>query len=81
MTDKKHHWSFHLTTLANERTFLAYIRTSLTLFVAGVSFVEFFTYPIVVKIGLVFVVFGIITFLIGLFRFLKTRSHIDNASE
>jgi putative membrane protein len=41
----------HRTTLANERTLLSYMRTALTLFVAGVTFIKFFDQVLVVSAG------------------------------
>lgn len=39
------------TILANERTFLAYIRTAAALLVGGVSFISFFNQGLVIAIG------------------------------
>src|SRR3989338_797353 len=49
------------TTLANERTWLAYLRTALTLFVAGVTFVQFFSSRIIQLIGWGFIPLGMVT--------------------
>lgn len=82
MNDKeKSHWSYHLTALANERTFLAYMRTALTLFVAGVTFIKFFEIDLVVKTGGLFVFSGIGVFFVGLVRFLSMRKHIGDGQE
>ena len=61
------------TVLANQNTFLAYLRTALTLFVAGLTFVRFFDYSIVVIIGWIFIPFGIVTFAVGLLRYNRLR--------
>jgi len=67
------HLAADRTTPSNQNTFLAYIRTALTLFVAGVTFVRFFDTPIVEVIGWVFVPVGVVTFLIGLIRYNSLR--------
>ena len=65
------------TILANQNTFLAYIRTALTLFVAGVTFIRFFELTVVVIIGWIFVPVGVVTFIIGLIRYNKKRRVLD----
>ncbi|PKK81923.1 MAG: hypothetical protein CVT49_16380 [candidate division Zixibacteria bacterium HGW-Zixibacteria-1] len=65
------------TILANERTVLAYIRTSLTLFVAGITFIRFFDNLIVEIIGWVFLPIGIINLVIGVYRYRATQKHIN----
>lgn len=63
------------TILANERTFLAYGRTTLTLVIAGLSFVKFFGHVAYSIIGYAFIAAGMVIFLFGLKRFLKTKKH------
>ena len=73
------HLAADRTILANERTFLAYIRTALTLFVAGLSFVhlkEIFSSHIVEVIGVIFILLGIATFFVGLFRYKRMQTLI-----
>ena len=73
------HLAADRTILANERTFLAYIRTALTLFVAGLSFVhlkEIFSSYIVEVIGIIFILLGIATFFVGLFRYKRMQALI-----
>ena len=73
------HLAADRTILANERTFLAYIRTALTLFVAGLSFVhlkDIFSSYIVEVIGIIFIMFGIATFFVGLFRYKRMQALI-----
>src|ERR1700738_1230147 len=64
------------TSLANENTLLAYIRTSLTILIAGVSLIKFFDLGIVHIIGWVVNVFGIVIAIIGGVRYLKLRKTI-----
>lgn len=61
------------TKLSNQNTFLAYIRTALTLFVAGVSFIQFFGNLVYEIIGFTFIPVGLVTFLVGFFRYNKLR--------
>jgi putative membrane protein len=67
------HLAADRTTLSNQNTFLAYIRTALTLFVAGVTFVRFFETPVVEIIGWIFIPIGALTFLVGLIRYNRLR--------
>lgn len=62
------------TILSNQNTFLAYVRTALTLFVAGLTFIRFFDqFVIVVAIGWIFVPLGVATFFVGAIRYNKIR--------
>lgn len=61
------------TILSNQNTFLAYVRTALTLFVGGLTFVRFFDQLIVEVIGWIFVPLGVATFIIGAIRYNKIR--------
>jgi len=65
------------TILANQNTFLAYIRTALTLFVAGVTFIRFFDLMVIEVIGWIFIPVGLATFIIGLIRYNKKRRVLD----
>jgi putative membrane protein len=69
------------TVLANQRTFLAYIRTALTLFVAGVTFVKFFESLVVVIIGWIFIPLGVATFFVGLWRYNVLRMWLRRAEK
>lgn len=55
--------------LANQRTVLSYLRTALTFFVAGVSFIKFFDSLIVEILGWIFIPIGLATVAIGLYRY------------
>ena len=65
------------TILANQNTFLAYLRTALTLFVAGVTFIRFFDLLLIEIIGWIFIPIGLITFIVGLIRYNKKRVVLD----
>jgi len=71
------HLVFDRTNLANERTFLAYIRTALTLFVSGVSFVHFFTTAIIVIIGWLFIPLGILIFTKGIMNYIERNKKLS----
>ena len=71
------HLAADRTTLSNQNTFLAYIRTALTLFVAGVTFVRFFDLPVVEIIGWVFIPTGVLTFMVGLLRYNRLRTALQ----
>jgi len=61
------------TILSNQNTFLAYIRTALTLFVAGLTFIKFFDQAIIETVGWVFIPLGVTTFIIGTIRYNRIR--------
>ena len=61
------------TKLSNQNTFLAYIRTALTLFVAGVTFVRFFDSLLIEIIGWTFLPIGVATFVVGSLRYHRLR--------
>jgi putative membrane protein len=64
------------TILANERTVLSYVRTALTMFVAGVTFVHFFDSTIVRIVGWALIPIGIVTLIIGIYRYNRESYHI-----
>lgn len=68
--------SIDRTLLANERTLLAYFRTSLTLLVAGASFIQFFEIVIIQIVGWIFIPFSLIIGVIGIIRYRRINSPI-----
>ncbi len=68
------------TILANERTVLSYMRTALTMFVAGVTFVHFFNSLIIVIVGWIFIPLGLITVVIGVYRYNREKRLIQQVS-
>ena len=68
------------TQLANERTWLAYLRTALTLFVAGVSFIQFFSTVSIRVIGWMFIPLGVMTTLLGYQRYRRSTRLIREIS-
>jgi putative membrane protein len=67
------HLALHRTDLANDKTFLAYIRTALTFFVVGVTFLRFFGLRVIEIIGWVFMPIGAFIFIKGLIRYKKVK--------
>lgn len=66
----------HRTALANSRTWMGNLRTSLAFFVAGVSFIRFFDNDILRIIGLIFIPIGIINVIIGFITYRKRKEMI-----
>ena len=65
------------TVMANERTFLAYIRTALSIFAVGASFLQFFNSRVIQIVGWIFIPVGIIIFIIGLIKYWHMKNLID----
>ena len=61
------------TKLSNQNTLLAYVRTALTLFVAGVTFIRFFDSFAIEVIGWIFLPIGIVTLLVGSLRYNRLK--------
>lgn len=76
--EKIAHYSRHRTVLSNERTFLAYGRTALTLFVAGITFIRFFGIAFLTLVGYLFIALSIVLTAVGALRYKKTKSHIKD---
>ncbi len=69
------------TILSNERNLLAYIRTALGFFVAGVTLVHFFVNPFIAVVGWIFIPTGILIFLIGWKRYKTNKKMIEKLKE
>jgi putative membrane protein len=63
------------TLLANERSFLAYIRTAITLLIAGISLIKFFNSNVVQSLGIICIAVAALILLRG-FRRYKATQHI-----
>jgi len=61
------------TFLANERTFLSFIRTSLTLFIVAFTLIKFVDNFILKLSGWAFVAIAIATFFVGLTRYYRMK--------
>jgi putative membrane protein len=75
------HLAIDRTRLANERSFLAYVRTALTLLITGLSLIKFFDTFTAQIVGWIFIVFGIITVILGIVRYLMFRKNIDKVAK
>lgn len=61
--------SIERTRLANERTLLSYIRSSLYMLLVGIAFLQLTTFPDFKYLGITALVFSAIFFFIGIYRF------------
>ncbi|MBN2087052.1 DUF202 domain-containing protein [Candidatus Peregrinibacteria bacterium] len=68
----------HRTALANNRTWMGNVRTSLALFVAGISFIKFFESEILGIIGLIFVPLALFNAITGYIRYRKRKRIIHS---
>ena len=73
------HLALDRTVLANERTFLAYIRTALTLLVVGASFIKFFDSMMLEVVGWAFLPCAIAVFAFGVWRYRHIKGLIRKA--
>jgi len=71
------HLAAKRTILANERTFLSYIRTALTLLVAGVSFIKFFGSAVIQALGWILIPLGVFTLVKGVISFRRMARRIE----
>ena len=69
------------TILANERTLLAYLRGTLTLVIAGVTFLHFFDNGLLFYIGVICVPLGLATGIVGSLRYRRMDKRIRTARE
>lgn len=65
--------ALHRTKLANERTYLSYIRTALAISGGGITFAKFFEDVIITTIGWIMVPIGVFLFLYGVRRYFETK--------
>lgn len=65
------------TILANESTFMSYIRTALTFLVVGISFIKFIELQIIEVLGWIFIPLGLYMFIIGLRRYMRIKNQIS----
>jgi len=87
MTDRADFGSRARSHLANERTFLAWLRTGLALIVVGIGAAQFLNLDRNLIPGLrtvsdfaaVLIVFGMLTVIIGRARYMQSRAQIDAA--
>ena len=70
------------TAQANERTFLAYIRTALAFGAGGIGLIKFFDESIgIVVLGWLLISLGLVVLIFGVYRFIKFRRTISNLAK
>ena len=66
------------TRLANERTLLSYIRSSLYLILGGISFLQFEGCSNIKYLGILSLVLSVIFLFIGIYRFMLLKKSLKN---
>ncbi|MCX7548784.1 DUF202 domain-containing protein [Xanthomarina sp. F1114] len=64
------------TRLANERTLLSYIRSSLYLLLGGIAFFQLKDFPNFKFLGLLSLIFSVLFFVIGVYRFILLKKSL-----
>lgn len=78
-TDRRDRLAQLRTDLANERTLLAYTRTSMMSAGSGLTMIKFFAdLPWANSVGVAFLAMGAILALVGLVRFARMRASVRN---
>ena len=77
----KDHLSLERTSLANERTLLAYIRTAMTIALTGIGFVKFIGTAIFITIGWGLIISSLLFLIIGARRFWKGQKVLEKVEE
>jgi len=67
--------------LADERTFLSYQRTGITLAIAGITFIKFFDTLWIVIVGWGLLPIALCSVIVGAYRYKKMRDVIKNAED
>ena len=76
------HLAYDRTVLANERTLLSYMRTSIALFAAGGTLLKILhDEPAMVHLGIILLGLGSLFALVGVIRFLQVKKRIGVAYE
>ena len=64
------------TRLANERTLLSYIKSSLYLLLGGITVLQLTNYPDLAYLGITALIFSAIFFVIGIYRFMVLKKSL-----
>jgi putative membrane protein len=72
------HLALERTKLANERTLLSYLRTSLYLFLGGLALLEMADIVKVRNLGFVSIFLSVIFLIIGIFRYNQLKKHMKS---
>jgi len=75
------HLPIERTRLANERTLLSYIRTTLYLIIGGIAFIGMQDLKEMKGLGYFSFLLAIMVLVIGIFRFLELKKHIKKMYE
>jgi len=65
--------NFGRTSMANERTLLAFIRTAISLLAAGVGFILLLEHPLLIGIGWIFIGVSVFVQIWGLLRYFEIK--------
>ena len=72
------HLAADRTIMSNERTFLSYIRTALSLFVVGATFIKFFENFYIAIIGWIFMPLAGLALIYGFVRYRNMKEDISS---
>ena len=72
------HLAVDRTALANERTLLAYARTALAFAAGGAGLIKIWPLTVIIVFGSILITIGVITLIIGMYRFFKTRKMMSD---
>ncbi len=75
------HLAIDRTTLSNERSFLAYTRTSLTMVITGLSLIKFFDTFWSVLFGWIFIFSAVVIGILGASRYFRFRKNINKVAK
>jgi len=75
------HLSMERTKLANERTLLSYVRTSLYLILGGIAFLGMQDFEKIKMLGYFFICIAVIILIIGIARFYQLKWHLRKMYE
>lgn len=65
------------TKLANERTFLAYLRSAIALFITGISFLKISYFSDLKHLAFVFLATSPLILLVGIYRLIRVKKWIE----
>jgi putative membrane protein len=75
------HLAMERTKLANERTLLSYIRTSLYLVLGGIAFLGMKDFEEIRHLGYLSLSLSVIIIVVGIVRFIQLKNHMKNIYE
>lgn len=75
------HLAMERTKLANERTLLSYIRTSLYLFLGGIAFLGMRDFQEIKYLGYFSLCLSVIVLIVGIVRYIQLKKHVKEIYE